>query len=58
VDYTTLFQYCQKLVLFRNNSQEVLLAKWVGKADYDATYIFTGGKMEMTYADIMAGLRR
>jgi ADP-ribose pyrophosphatase YjhB (NUDIX family) len=55
---TTLFQYCQKLVLFRNDGREVLLAKRTGEADYDGTYTFVGGKMETTDADIVAGLKR
>lgn len=54
----TLFQYCQKIVLFRNNNTEVLLARRVGEADYNATYSFIGGKMEITDRDILSGLER
>lgn len=55
---TTLFQYCPKLVVFRNNDSEVLLAQRKGEADYDATYSFIGGKMETSDTDIIEGLRR
>lgn len=55
---TTLFQYCQKIVLFRHNDTEVLLARRQGEADYDGTYTFIGGKMETTDASILEGLRR
>lgn len=55
---TTLFQYCQKIVLFRHDDTEVLLAKRRNEADYDGTYTFIGGKMETTDANILEGLRR
>lgn len=55
---TTLFQYCQKIVVLRNDDTEVLLARRQGEADYDQTYAFIGGKMETTDNSILAGLRR
>jgi 8-oxo-dGTP pyrophosphatase MutT (NUDIX family) len=55
---TTLYQYNQKMVLFRNNGSEILLAKRKGEADYDGTYSFTGGKLETTDQAIIEGLRR
>ena len=42
----------------RKNDTEVLLARRVGEADYDQTYAFIGGKMEITDKDIIEGLRR
>jgi 8-oxo-dGTP pyrophosphatase MutT (NUDIX family) len=54
----TLFQYCPKLVVFRNNDQEVLLARRAGEQDYNATYSFIGGKSEVTDADLIEALRR
>lgn len=54
----TLFQYCQKIVVLRDNDSEVLLARRKGEADYDRTYTFIGGKMETTDADIIKGLQR
>lgn len=54
----THFQYCQKIVLFRNNNQEVLLAKRQNEADFNGVYSFIGGKMENTDPDILAGLAR
>lgn len=54
----TLFQYCQKIVLFRNNDTEVLLGRRVGEADYDATYSFIGGKLETEDGGLLAGLKR
>jgi NADH pyrophosphatase NudC (nudix superfamily) len=55
---TTHFQYCQKIVVFRNHDSEVLLARRTGEADYDGVYTFIGGKMETTDEDIIAGLKR
>ena len=55
---TTLFQYCQKLVILSADRQSVLLAKRKGEADYDGTYSFIGGKMETTDEDLLAGMKR
>lgn len=55
---TTLFQYCQKLVILSPDKTKVLLAKRKGEADYDGTYSFIGGKMETTDASILAGMKR
>lgn len=54
----TLFQYCQKIVLFRNNDTEILLARRKGEADYDDTYSCVGGKLEATDGGIVEGLKR
>jgi hypothetical protein len=45
---TTLFQYCQKLIILSADKTKVLLAKRKGEADYDGIYSFIGGKMETT----------
>jgi 8-oxo-dGTP pyrophosphatase MutT (NUDIX family) len=58
MDDTTRFQYCQKIVVFRNNDSEVLLARRKGEADFDETYSFIGGKMETTDRNIVEGLMR
>jgi 8-oxo-dGTP pyrophosphatase MutT (NUDIX family) len=55
---TTLFQYCQKLIILSQDKQSVLLAKRKGEADYDGTYSFIGGKMETTDETILAGMKR
>jgi len=55
---TTLFQYCQKLVILSADRQSVLLAKRKGEADYDGTYSFVGGKMETTDEGLLAGMKR
>ncbi len=52
------FQYCQKIVVFRNNNTEVLLAKRKGENDYDGTFSFIGGKMETTDNNPVEGMRR
>lgn len=53
-----LFQYCQKLVIFNNDLSQVLLVKRYGEADYDGTFSFVGGKMEISDKDFLAGLKR
>lgn len=55
---TTLFQYCQKLIVLSGDKQSVLLAKRKGEADYDGTFTFIGGKMETTDDSLLAGMRR
>lgn len=55
---STLFQYCQKIVIFRNNLSEVLLAKRKGEQDYDGVYSFIGGKLEISDGGILEGLSR
>src|SRR5579859_7586260 len=55
---TTLFQYCQKLVVLSADKQRVLLAKRKGEADYDGTFSFIGGKMETSDDDLLAGMKR
>lgn len=55
---TTLFQYCQKLVILSPDMQNVLLAKRKDEADYNGIYTFIGGKMETTDESILAGMKR
>lgn len=55
---TTLFQYCQKLIVLSGDKSKVLLAKRKGEADYDGVYSFIGGKMETTDESILAGMKR
>jgi ADP-ribose pyrophosphatase YjhB (NUDIX family) len=52
------FQNCQKIVVFRNDNKEVLLAKRIGENDFDQVYSFIGGKMEITDGGILEGLKR
>jgi len=51
------FQYCQKIVVF-DKEDRVLLAKRKGEADYDGTFSFIGGKMEVADGGILEGVRR
>ncbi|HUB93256.1 MAG TPA: NUDIX domain-containing protein [Verrucomicrobiae bacterium] len=55
---TTLFQYCQKLIVLSKDRQSVLLAKRKGEADYNGTFTFIGGKMETTDDSLLAGMKR
>lgn len=55
---STLFQYCQKLVILSRDRTKVLLAKRKGEADYNGTYSFVGGKMETTDETILSGIKR
>ncbi len=55
---TTLFQYCQKIVIFNDTEDAVLLAKRKGEADFDGVYSFIGGKMETTDGGFVPGLQR
>jgi ADP-ribose pyrophosphatase YjhB (NUDIX family) len=52
------FQYCQKIVVFSNDKNSVLLCKRKGEQDYDGVYSFIGGKMETTDESIIDGLQR
>ena len=52
------FQNCQKIVIFSENNSKVLLAKRKSEIDYDGTYSFIGGKMEITDKDLVDGMRR
>lgn len=54
----TLFQYCPKIVVFRNDDQEVLLARRIDEQDYNATYSFIGGKSEVTDGTLIEALQR
>lgn len=53
-----LFQFCQKIVVFSEDDTRVLLAKRKGEADYDGTYSFIGGKMEVADGGFVEGMRR
>lgn len=52
------FQYCQKIVVFSNDKQSVLLCRRKNEADYDGVFSFIGGKMETNDESILAGLQR
>jgi ADP-ribose pyrophosphatase YjhB (NUDIX family) len=52
------FQYCQKIVVFSKDVEQVLLCKRKGENDYDGVFSFIGGKMEITDESIIAGLQR
>ena len=52
------FQYCQKIVVLSKDKNRVLLCKRKGEADYDGTFSFIGGKMEITDVSIIKGLKR
>lgn len=54
----TLFQYCQKIVLFNQTGDSILLAKRKGEADYDGTFSLIGGKMETTDGGFVGGMLR
>lgn len=55
---TTLFQYCQKIIVFNDTGDSVLLAKRKGETDFDETFSFIGGKLETTDGGFIAGLKR
>lgn len=55
---TTLFQYCQKIVVFSKDGLSVLLARRRGEEDYDGVFSFIGGKLESTDGGLVSGLRR
>lgn len=52
------FQYCQKIVLFSEDWQKVLLAQRRGEQDYDEIYSLIGGKMDANDKTIIASIRR
>ncbi|MCA9486513.1 NUDIX hydrolase [Candidatus Woesearchaeota archaeon] len=54
----TLFQYCQKLVIFSKDKTKILLCKRKGEADFDGIFSFPGGKMETSDASLENGVRR
>jgi ADP-ribose pyrophosphatase YjhB (NUDIX family) len=55
---TLHFQYCQKLVVYSQDEQSVLLCKRKGEADYDGVFSFIGGKMETTDGTLVEGMQR
>lgn len=55
---TSLFQYCQKIVVFSEDLQSILLCKRKDEQDFDGIFSFIGGKMETTDKDILEGLKR
>lgn len=54
----TLFQIPQKIVVFRNDGQEVMLARRKGEQDFNGVYAFIGGKIEKEDGSILTGLKR
>jgi len=52
------FQNCQKIVVFSKDGKEVLLCKRLGQADFDGTFSFIGGKMEVSDTSIIESLKR
>lgn len=54
----TLFQLCQKLVIFNEKHDKILLAKRKGEADYDGVYSFIGGKAETEDKDYVDSIVR
>jgi len=58
MDQKYAFANCQKIVLFRKNNTEVLLARRKGENDYDGIYSFVGGKMEIDDGGLLEGLKR
>ena len=58
MENTNLFQYCQKIVVFSEDFQSVLLCKRKDEEDFDGVFSFIGGKMETTDKNILEGLKR
>ena len=52
------FQFCPKIVVFSGDLKSVLLCKRKDESDYNGTFSFIGGKMEITDESIEAGLAR
>lgn len=52
------FQYCQKLMVFSEKLDKVLLAKRKGEQDYDGIFSFIGGKLETSDGGLLEGMRR
>lgn len=52
------FLYCQKIVVFSADENSVLLCKRKNETDYEATFSFIGGKMQVTDKTFVDGLRR
>lgn len=52
------FQYCQKIVLFSEDLNSILVAKRRGEQDYDGVFSLIGGKLETTDTGILDGLKR
>ena len=52
------FQYCQKIVVYSKDELSVLLCKRKDEADFDGIFSFIGGKMEITDASMLEGLKR
>lgn len=53
-----LFQYCQKIVVYSQDGQSVLLCKRKEEVDFNGTFSFIGGKMERSDWTILEWLRR
>jgi len=52
------FLYCQKIIVYSKDGSSVLLCKRKGEPDFDNTFSFIGGKLEVTDNSIIEGLRR
>ncbi len=52
------FNIAKKIVILSTDATKILLCKRQGEADYDGTYAFAGGKMEITDDSILDGLKR
>jgi ADP-ribose pyrophosphatase YjhB (NUDIX family) len=52
------FQYCQKMVVYSKDGLSILLCKRKDEADFNATFSFIGGKLEITDDNIVEGLKR
>jgi 8-oxo-dGTP pyrophosphatase MutT (NUDIX family) len=55
---TTLFQYCQKLVILSEDRTKVLLARRKGETDYNEVFTFIGGKMETADESLVSAMKR
>lgn len=53
-----MFMYCQKIVIFSKDKNEILLAKRKGQEDYEGIFSFIGGKMEITDKNIIESMKR
>ncbi len=58
MDNKYLFQYCQKLVIFNEDFDKILLAKRKWENDYDWIFSFVWWKMEITDKNIVDWISR
>ena len=52
------FQNCQKIVVFSKDQKSVLLCKRSNETELNEVFTFIGGKMEISDATILDGLKR